>query len=147
MGHAVQPGADRLALADRAGLAEQDQECRLERVLGLVRVAQDAPADAQHHRAVQGHERGERRLVTTAHEPLEQRPVIQPRHRPGPGRAARSTASPQPAGPTCPSLRLRICSTRAILPTLTYCRGDGTLFPVFRDPLGFTPTCNSSDGD
>jgi hypothetical protein len=52
MRHAVQPRADRLALADRAGLAEQHEEGRLERVLGLVRVAQDPPADAEHHRAV-----------------------------------------------------------------------------------------------
>jgi hypothetical protein len=35
-GHAVQPGGDRLALSDRLATADQHQERRLERVLGLV---------------------------------------------------------------------------------------------------------------
>ena len=62
MSHAVQPGPDRFAFADRASLAKQDQERRLERVIGLVWVAQDAPADAEHHRAVPLDQQGEGRV-------------------------------------------------------------------------------------
>src|SRR5262249_3868118 len=44
----------------------------LERVLGVVVVAEDAAADAPHHRRVPPHERLDRRLVPVADEPLEQ---------------------------------------------------------------------------
>ncbi len=81
-GNAVQPGAQPPGVADRPGPLHQHQERRLERILDVVPVAEDPPADAQHHRAVQGHQRGERRLVATRREPLEQLAVVQPRHRP-----------------------------------------------------------------
>ena len=100
MGHAVQPGADRLALADRAGLAEQDQERRLERVVGLVRVAQDAPADAEHHRAVPLDQQGEGRL----HLGVPSRPA--------PRRAAiRSSNWPSDRPASVPALKI-VCRSR-----------------------------------
>ena len=56
-----EPGPQRVRRPERAGLACQDQEGRLGRILGVVVVAEDAPADALHHRAVptdQGREGG-----------------------------------------------------------------------------------------
>ena len=82
-GDAVQPGPQPAGVADRAGPLHQHQERRLEGVLDVVRVAEDPPADAQHHRAVQCHQRVEGRLVVPRREPLEQLAVVQPGHRPG----------------------------------------------------------------
>ncbi len=106
-GDAVQPRAQPPGVADRPGPLHQDQERRLERVLDVVPVAEDPPADAQHHRTVQRHQRGERRLVVAGREPLEQLAVVQARPPARRGRVARSTSTPQPAGPPCPSLRIR----------------------------------------
>ncbi len=50
----------------------QDQEGRLEGVLGVPRVGQQAATQAQHHRAVPGHQRGEGRLVAPPREALQQ---------------------------------------------------------------------------
>ena len=74
-GDAVEPARDLLPAHDRGRLPGQDQEGRLEGVLGLVRIAQDAAADAQHHRPVPLHQLGEcllGRLVPTREESLEQ---------------------------------------------------------------------------
>ncbi len=51
-GDAEEPAAHRIPVPDGPGLAHQDQEGRLKGIVGVVRVAQFAPADAQHHRAV-----------------------------------------------------------------------------------------------
>ena len=48
----MEPTGHRLDLADRAGLAGQDQESGLECVFGVVRIAQDLPASSQDHRAM-----------------------------------------------------------------------------------------------
>src|SRR5262249_2627232 len=72
VGDAVQPGADRLPLTDRAGLAGQREERGLEGVLGVLRVAQDPPAHTEHHRAVPPHQQLERRLVPLGDEALEE---------------------------------------------------------------------------
>ena len=75
------------ALADRSGLAHQDQESRLERVLHIVRVAEDAAADPQHHRPVTPHQRRERdlgRLVAPGRESLEELRIGQVRDDTGP---------------------------------------------------------------
>ena len=47
--HAAEPGGQRLAHADRTALAHQDEERRLERILHVVPVAENLPADPQHH--------------------------------------------------------------------------------------------------
>ncbi len=72
-------------------LAREHQECRLGRVLGRVRIAEDAPADAQHHRLVALDQHGEGRLIAVADEALEHRAVGQlaGRRRFGCRRAAR----------------------------------------------------------
>jgi hypothetical protein len=58
----VEPGGDLLAAHDRGGLPRQDQERGLEGVLGVVGIAEDASAGAQHHRPVPAHQLGERLL-------------------------------------------------------------------------------------
>ena len=60
---AVEPVAQQLGLAERPGLAGQHEEDGLEGVLGVLVVAQELPADAQHHRPVAGHQGGERGLA------------------------------------------------------------------------------------
>ena len=84
-----QPPSD-LVVPDRAGLAGQDEERRLEGVLGVVRVAEDAPADGQDHRPVPRHQGRERRLVAPGDEPPEQRGVGRP-----------ATAPPAKSRPIC----------------------------------------------
>src|SRR5215212_4108607 len=59
VGDAVQPAARRLRLADRAGLAGQDEERGLEGVLGVGPRTEDTPADVEDHRAVAGDEGAE----------------------------------------------------------------------------------------
>ena len=48
----VQPRAQRIPHPERASLAHQDQERRLEGILHVMRVGQHAATDAQHHRTV-----------------------------------------------------------------------------------------------
>ena len=80
LGDTVEPTGHRLTLSDRYGPPRQDQERGLERILGVVRVAQDLAADAQDHRPVpldQRREPGLGRLITTAHEPLQELTIRQ----------------------------------------------------------------------
>ncbi len=78
-GHTVEPAADRIQPTDRAGPPHQDQESRLERILGVVRVMKEVPANAQHHRPVAQNQHLECSRITTAREPLQQLPIGQPR--------------------------------------------------------------------
>ena len=83
-GDAVEPARDRLAASHRAGPARQDEERRLERILGVVRVAQDLAADAQHHRPMpldQGRESGFGPVIAPVHIPFQELRVGQvPEH-------------------------------------------------------------------
>jgi len=49
IGDAVQEVADHLARDHRAGFADEDEESRLERIVCIVYVAGDSPADAEDH--------------------------------------------------------------------------------------------------
>src|SRR5208282_407465 len=51
-GHPMEPAHDRPSLADRGGLADQDQEGRLKGILGIVPFAKDRLTDPQDHRTV-----------------------------------------------------------------------------------------------
>ena len=96
----MEPGAERVADPERPRLADQDQEGGLEGVLGVVRVAEDAPADAQDHRPVpldQGREGQLGRLAAPGREPLEELAVGQSRRRSG--RQQRAELPREPAGP------------------------------------------------
>src|SRR5262249_2405546 len=69
--------AQRTVPPQRRRLAHEDEEGGLEGVLGVLCVAQDAAANAQHHRPVP-HEQGrEGGLVVPRHEALEERRVGQ----------------------------------------------------------------------
>ena len=56
-------------------MLRQNQKRRLERILGVVVVAQHLVADPLHHRPVPLDQRRERRFVSTGHEHVEQLPV------------------------------------------------------------------------
>jgi hypothetical protein len=58
----MKPAAERLLLSERTCPADQDQERRLEGVLGIVFVAKSSPANAENHRAVAREEGGECQL-------------------------------------------------------------------------------------
>ena len=109
-GDPVQPTGHRVAIADRAGPLDQDQERRLEGILRVVEVTQGAPADAHHHRTVpfdQGIERRPGRLATPGREPLQELAVGEVAdgpHLEQPQEMARSRLiSPQDHGPTPPN--------------------------------------------
>src|SRR5262249_54443789 len=59
-------------LADAAGLAGQNQEAGLERVLRLVRITEHASADAHHQRTVPADDDRKGRLVALDNETLQQ---------------------------------------------------------------------------
>ena len=68
----MQPAAELALRPGRAGLPGQDEEGRLEGVLGVVRIAEDAPADGQDHRPVSRDQGREGRLVAPGGEAGEQ---------------------------------------------------------------------------
>ncbi len=81
----IEPVAQQVGVADRPGLPRQHEEDRLEGVLGELAVRHKLPADAQHHRPVPRHDRGERRLAcgvgaAPGVEPLHELPVGETRH-------------------------------------------------------------------
>jgi hypothetical protein len=67
--------ADRLVPAHGAGLASQGEEGGLEGVLGVLHVAEHAPADAEHHRPVTADQFCEGVLVAAGAEAFQQLPV------------------------------------------------------------------------
>ena len=72
MGHLIEPGPQGNVAAESTRFLDEDQESCLEGVLGVVRILQDAPADAQDHRPVTRHQGLERRGVMPGDEALEQ---------------------------------------------------------------------------
>ena len=81
----MEPGAQRIPHPERPGLADQDQERGLEGILGVVRIIQHAPADAQHHRPMPLHQDREGQLgglAPVGREPLQELSVRQVPDRP-----------------------------------------------------------------
>jgi hypothetical protein len=71
----VEPTGHGGSASDRSGPARQDQEGRLKGILGVVWVAEDRAADAEHHRTVSLQQSLERQfagLTVCGHEPLEE---------------------------------------------------------------------------
>jgi hypothetical protein len=64
-----------LRVSERPGPAYQDEESRLERILGVVRVGEYAPADGEDHWPVAAQELLESALIAQPVEPIEQLPV------------------------------------------------------------------------
>ena len=80
--HSMQPVAQQIGVADRAGLARQDEEHGLEDVLGEMSVAQELAADGEDHRTVSHHQGRERRFpgtIAPGVEPLQELAVGQSR--------------------------------------------------------------------
>ena len=73
----VQPAAQRVAGADRAGIPGQNQEGGLEGVLDAVLVAQDGAAGGQNHGPVPRHQGLDGRLVVGAGVAREQLSVAE----------------------------------------------------------------------
>jgi hypothetical protein len=71
----VKPAGQRILPGQRGGPAGQDEEGRLEGVLGVLLVAQDVPAHAKDHRAVPAHQDGKGCLVAHNGKLLDQGPV------------------------------------------------------------------------
>ncbi len=78
----MEPGPQYVAIADRPGLLDQDQEGGLESVGDVVRVIEHAPADAQHHRPVPMEDRLEGRRVAMCQEALQELSLAQARDGP-----------------------------------------------------------------
>ena len=76
----MKPSADPIAIADRGGAADQDQERGLEGVLDVSLVAKHAATDAQDHRPMPRDQSGERRLVAPGYVTPQQRTLGQSRH-------------------------------------------------------------------
>src|SRR5262249_238595 len=72
IGHPVEPVFQRALTADRGGLADADKERGLEGVLHVLRVKEDAPADAEDQWAVPSHQSLERGLVAFSNEALQE---------------------------------------------------------------------------
>ena len=75
--HAVEPVAELLPWHDRSRLAGEDEERRLEGVLGVVVIPEDPAADAPDHRAVAPDDRLEDRLLSPGDEAIQELPVRQ----------------------------------------------------------------------
>jgi hypothetical protein len=58
--------------ADSVRLAGQHEKCGLKYVFGIMRIAQDAAADAENQRSMPAHQGGKSRLVLSGDEPTEQ---------------------------------------------------------------------------
>jgi hypothetical protein len=81
-GDAVQEAAHRFDAEQRSGPPAEDKEGRLENVLGVVDIMQDAAADVQHHRPMPPYQGREGVLIAPGGEALEQfaiRQTIRPR--------------------------------------------------------------------
>src|SRR5262249_19734365 len=77
-GDLAEPTSQRLAIPDCAGVKEQIQESRLERLFGVLPLLEDLPADPHDHRTVPRHQHLERGLGLAgrpSHELLDQLPV------------------------------------------------------------------------
>src|SRR5262249_60601038 len=72
MGDTVQPGGHGVALANGCTIACQHEKGRLKGIFGVLLMVQHSAADAQHHWTVAWDKRGERRLVASGGEVIQQ---------------------------------------------------------------------------
>ena len=72
MSHPIQPRTNRRPAANASGLAGQNQERRLERIFGVLRMAEHSAADAIDQRPVAPHQRLECGLIAAIRKPAKQ---------------------------------------------------------------------------
>jgi hypothetical protein len=111
----VQPGTHCTALTNGPGPAGKHAKDRLKGVFGILFVAEDAPANAQHEPAVPPHQDGEGRLLLLGREALQQSLVGQILRAYGPRRiwlCHDSVSNPRVMG-----LYLKVPATELTLPT------------------------------
>jgi hypothetical protein len=80
--HLVEPSAELPLRPCRAGLLGQNEKSRLERVFGVGRIAQNAPADGQHHGPVPRQDRRESRFVAPSREAIQKLSIGETRRAP-----------------------------------------------------------------
>src|SRR5262249_25568077 len=136
VGDAVQPAADLLPRRDRGGLADEDEERGLEGVLRVVDVADDAPADVEHHRAVAAHQGREGRLIAPADEPAQQLPVRQVL-----GTAVWSC--PATSRPSLAITFVLLAGSSNVVLTAPGGGGASIFFRILRAATGRRPVCHS----
>jgi hypothetical protein len=76
--YAMEPAAQRILDPERCRLTRQQAKGRLERVIGVVGIAEDPPADPKDHRAMAVHQRLERQHLAPGHVTLQDLGVGQP---------------------------------------------------------------------
>ncbi len=79
VGNAIKPIADRARRVKSGSLANQDQKSDLKSILGIVRIVQEAAANAEDHRPMPANQRLEGRLIALVNVALEQIGVRYPR--------------------------------------------------------------------
>ncbi len=77
MRHTMKPRSKQARIANGAGLLHQDQERRLKRIFGVMRITQNPSAHAQDHRPVTCDQRLKRGRITPRHEPPEQPGLVE----------------------------------------------------------------------
>jgi len=87
----MQPGRQAVGLVERPRLARQDEERLLKGVLGVLAVRQHALADAEHHRPVPAHQRGEGVLIPLIAKAFQQLAVAGRPDRLGAGESVQMT--------------------------------------------------------
>ena len=83
LGHAVEPAGQAVALADRRSLADQEQERRLQDILGKMGIADVPTAQAEQHRPMPIDDRPKGELVAAIDEAIQQETVAKPGKRLG----------------------------------------------------------------
>ena len=79
MRNLIQPAGQSVSPSDRPGPLHHHQEGGLEGILGVIGIAEDAAADAQHHRPVPRHQRLEGAGISLFDEAVKELRVGQPR--------------------------------------------------------------------
>ena len=143
--HAVEPVAELLPWHDRSRLAGEDEERRLEGVLGVVVVPEDPAADAPDHRAVAMDDRLEDGPLPPVHEAIQElrvraSPPISPDARRGSG----GHGPPHPS--RCSSPRRPFRRSRcALYPLIT--RSSPFSSRILSPALRKGPWCDRGQGD
>ena len=68
----MQPARQRVLFANGSRSSRQDEEYRLEGILGVLGLPEESPTQSQHHRAVPAYQFLKGRLVAASHKSLQQ---------------------------------------------------------------------------